>query len=522
LPDRENTKEPLRQEMVTTFYRQSESIKLEADPKKEIESFRDLTVREAHETARRESENRYKNFSEQLPLSICILQDGRFKYINPEFIRTFGYTAEELINKFKIRDMIHPEDLASFEERIQGRLSDSPASLPNEFRVIKKTGETLYIKIHDSRTLYQNKPAIIASLVDITEHIHVESVLKDQGVLLEQLVSERTANLRIANEKLELEIDRNTQIRKAVVRANQEWERTFDAVPDPIALIDHTHKILRVNKAMAEKLGTSPERAIGRNCYTNIHGTKEPPPSCPHNLFLIDGQDHTAELSIAKWGGTYRISASPLNTQSGENRICVHVARDITERKKTEDLLKKAVKNQTAALSEKNKQLAQEVKERKKIEKALRMKAEELELHSVRLEELNVALKVLLTQREKDKTDLEEKVLFNINHLLLPQLDLLKKNEMNRGSKTILSILEKNLQEITSSFSHSVRYLNLTPTEITIANLVKEGKSIKEIAEIMGVSSYTVDFHRFNIRKKLRLESRKTNLRSYLLSLSEF
>jgi DNA-binding CsgD family transcriptional regulator len=86
-----------------------------------------------------------------------------------------------------------------------------------------------------------------------------------------------------------------------------------------------------------------------------------------------------------------------------------------------------------------------------------------------------------------------------------------------------LNILEANLNEIISSFSYRLSSggISLTPKEIKIANLVKEGKQDKEIMEILNISLETVKTHRQNIRKKLGIYNKRTNLRTYLLSLSE-
>ena len=138
------------------------------------------------------------------------------------------------------------------------------------------------------------------------------------------------------------------------------------------------------------------------------------------------------------------------------------------------------------------------------------------------LQEANTALKVLLEQREKDKNELEEMVLANVRSLLLPSLERLRGCRLNDRQKIYVDSLETNLQTIVSPFLHrfSNRFLNLTPVEIQVASLVKEGKSTKEISSMINVSERGVEFHRNNIRKKLGLTNAKTNLRSYLLSLS--
>lgn len=152
----------------------------------------------------------------------------------------------------------------------------------------------------------------------------------------------------------------------------------------------------------------------------------------------------------------------------------------------------------------------------------LKQREKDLETKSSNLEEANIALKVLLRKRDEDKTELEEKILLNIKELVIPYLEKLKMSGLDEKQKTHVSILESNLNDITSSFSHrlSSKYMNFTPSEIQIANLLRQGKTNKEIGELSHTSQRTVAFHRENIRKKLGLKNKKINLKSYLLSLT--
>jgi DNA-binding CsgD family transcriptional regulator len=157
----------------------------------------------------------------------------------------------------------------------------------------------------------------------------------------------------------------------------------------------------------------------------------------------------------------------------------------------------------------------------KQAEEELRKRQVELKLQRQDLEETNTALKVLLKRREDDKHELEESLVSNVKELVFPYLDKLHNARLDSREKTYLDIIESHLNEIVSPLLRklSSRYLNLTPQEIQVASLVKGGKTTKEISQIVFISENTVNFHRKNIRGKLGLKKKDTNLRSYLLSL---
>ncbi len=113
-----------------------------------------------------------------------------------------------------------------------------------------------------------------------------------------------------------------------------------------------------------------------------------------------------------------------------------------------------------------------------------------------------------------------DKTIFNVKELIQPYLEKLKNSRLDEKQATYLEIVESNLKTILSPFIQGmpVDHLKLTPTEIQVANLIKQGKTSKEIANILHISSRTIDTHRYNIRTKIGLKSKKTNLRTYLLS----
>jgi len=130
---------------------------------------------------------------------------------------------------------------------------------------------------------------------------------------------------------------------EAVRRGKREWEQTFDAVPDLIAIVDLTHTIVRVNHAMAVRCGKTPDELIGCKCHYLVHCSHSPASFCPHTQMLQDGLMHSVEAEINEMGGFFDISVSPLYDSDGHIAASVHVVRDITARKNIENELKSSV-----------------------------------------------------------------------------------------------------------------------------------------------------------------------------------
>lgn len=151
----------------------------------------------------------------------------------------------------------------------------------------------------------------------------------------------------------------------------------------------------------------------------------------------------------------------------------------------------------------------------------LRRKEEELLGKSEKLEEANVALKVLIEHRQRDLEDLEQRFTANIRELVLPYTEKLKARLKGEQERALLEIVEDHLGDIISPFLHRLSSLQLllTPQEVEVAILVRQGRRSQEISDLLGVSLSTVSFHRKNLRRKLGLEERSRNLRTFLLSL---
>ncbi len=181
---------------------------------------------------------------------------------------------------------------------------------------------------------------------------------------------------------------------------------------------------------------------------------------------------------------------------------------------------KRKIRNAERALRKAHAELERRIKERTaELEDANKR----LEQKTVDLEETNIALKVVLKRVEKDKKDLEQNMLLNVNELIMPYVEKIKTSNLDKIQKADINILKNNLNEITSPFMRTLNanYSKLTHTEIQVANLIKYGKTSKEIADVLNMSKKTIDLHRYNIRKKLGINDQKINLRTHLMSFQE-
>jgi len=154
------------------------------------------------------------------------------------------------------------------------------------------------------------------------------------------------------------------------------------------------------------------------------------------------------------------------------------------------------------------------------LEKKVQRRTRELQEKHQEISDANTSLRVLLEQQQVSKHEIEQTISKNLKENIFPYLDLLKEEIRDSRGVIYATIIEANIHKVTASFSKdlSSELLNLTPREIQVADLIRQGRTSKNIADLLNLSHGTVEFYRQNLRKKLGITGRKTNLRSYLLS----
>lgn len=283
-----------------------------------------------------------------------------------------------------------------------------------------------------------------------------------------------------------LEVNRDITKRKGMEETlrnvNLYNRRLIEASLDPLVTIGPEGKITDVNAATEKVTGCSREELIGTefsDYFTNPGKART-----GYQLVFRNGSVHDYELEIKhKNGSTTPVlyNASVYRDEAGEIVGVFAAARDISQRKRAE---------------------------------------EELMNKSQALEELNIALKVLIDRVKNEHEDLEDKISTNIRVGILPYLNKLRQTRLDIGQSAFIEIVERNLNDIASPFLKTIpaSRFQFSPKETEIMSLIKEGKTTKEIAAILSLGKRTIDSYRDNIRNKLGLSNKKANLRTFLLS----
>ncbi len=412
-----------------------------------------------------ENDRRYRLLANRITDIIWALdlKTFRLEYVSPSSERVTGYSAEEAIgvrlNRFVTQDGLETIQRVFLQEFEREKQRQSNARTI-DFQMHHKDGHLIWLEA--SACFYRN---------DKGKAIGIVGVARDCTLRKE-------AEIRLR-------------------RSEEKYRHIIDNINEAYCEVDLQGNFLFCNNATIELTGYSQDELIGRN-------------------FRLLMDDSNAAAVYEVFNQVFR-TQQPIKGFECEIRdrkkICRHLdmvvlllkneaeqptgfcgfGRDITERKQIKERLDSLLRERTADLIHTNKTL----------------------------EKTNIALQVLLDKKDETRIQLEDTMRFNVNALVMPTLTKLQNSGLSTQQKAYVEAVCRNLNEITKPLLNGIpqHLLDLTPSEIEVVSLIKQGKTTKEIAGLLNVAPSTIDFHRNSIRSKLKIKNKRLNLQTYLKSL---
>jgi two-component system phosphate regulon sensor histidine kinase PhoR len=162
----------------------------------------------------RESEEKFRKLAEKSVVGIYLIQDDLLRYVNPRFAEIFGYEVGEMINQLETTATVYSEDQPMVEENIRKRISGEVESIHFQFRGVKKNQELIHVEVYGSRIEHRGRPAVLGTLIDITDRIRAQRDLEKQLTIFQGLYDLATAMIteRSLDENLTLVVEKSREI----------------------------------------------------------------------------------------------------------------------------------------------------------------------------------------------------------------------------------------------------------------------------------------------------------------------
>lgn len=262
-----------------------------------VSVYSDETLRMQAEEALKKSEDKYRGIIENANESIIIAQDGMIKFVNPKSCEISGFSIQELMSKPFV-EFVHPDDQAMVMQQHIKRLKSEEIFGKYEFILVAKDGNFKWVENNGILIEWEGKPATLNFITDRTDQ------KRDQ---------------------------------KEIKNAKEQWEATFNAIPDWVSITNKDYKIIQSNKASKKIIGLSHEQIVGKLCYKIVHELDHPIMECPQVKAFKSNRRETMEFKTGynRW---LEVTVDPIETGPNNKRF-VHIVRDITVVKDKENEL---------------------------------------------------------------------------------------------------------------------------------------------------------------------------------------
>lgn len=395
---------------------------------------------------------------EQSGEGICLVDLNRvITFVNPAFAAMHGYRAEQLLGQEL--SIFHNAEQMPAVERALNTIMET-GQFVGELWHAKRDGSIFPASMKNALLLDESqKPiGIIGTMHDITNHLRAEYAIQESEARYRNLVENTT---------------------------------------DLITQVNHQGLLSFTNHTASKVFGIAPQNCTGLPAFQFVHPADRERTRAwffecirqKKSQATIENRQvnqQTGEVAHMLWATQFHYD------QKGNCLWVGGMAKDITPFKKVEERLRRNKQELEAEIAERASELSQK----------------------------NIAMREILGQLEYEKNLLAATVNLNVEKLLLPIIGKLKRKG-GAVSQHFLEIMEHNIKELTSSFGQSISTpaFSLTPKEIEICNLIKKGFTGKEIASMLNLSLKTIESHRYKIRKKLAISTKKINLASFLKNL---
>ena len=455
----------------------------------------DITDPKRAEAALHQSEQRYRTLVEVTSDWIWEVDpDGRYTFSNRTVEDILGYPPEDIIGKTPF-DFMPPDEAARLTSVFREiAAAQKPFSCLENIN-LHKSGrevvlETSGVPILDEKGAFRGLRGIDR---DITARKKLEKNLRKARERLEKRVRRTNSEIEAKKTTIQQEINIRRQIQAELAQSEDQFRSLVETLNEGFGIVDAEGRFTYVNGKLLEMLGYARSKVVGKK-VSDFMDERNRRFYKKQLAMRQRGVETPYEIQFAtKDGRTIATIVSPRATFEANGRFqgSFAVVTDISAMKATE--------------------------------KALRRREQQLREKTLRLEEMNTALEVVLRKREQDKTIIQKRILSNLGRLVAPYLDALSDTRLSERQRFLVGILKTNLGEVLSPFTArlSTAEIDLTKTELEVANLVRMGKSTGQIASALNISYKTAETHRWRIRKKLGLTHQKANLMSFLSKLDD-
>jgi PAS domain S-box-containing protein len=402
----------------------------------------------------------YRELLKNVKDVLWITTRDRVLYVNPAYENIWGASRERLYrHRESFLLVVHPDDQDRVRDAFEKELQEG--TFDEEYRIIRPDGNVRWIHACSFPVFEGDSLVRIVGIArDVTAQKSLEQKLDYENNFFRSIIENAADGICVCHKSKDYPFLHFTV-----------WNRRMLEITG--------YDISEINRlGWHQSLYPDPEiQALARRHMDDMFSGKD----------LVE-----EEWSVTRSDGTERkllTSTSVFCVEDGVAQVLL-VIRDVTRQKRAEEELRRT----SSSLEEKHREVT----------------------------EINMALRVLLKKRDEDREELRHSILSNLRHMVLPYLQKLKDGQASReANRLYCEIIERNLSEMASSYiwELSNRYLNLTPSEIRTAELLKKGKSTKEIAQELGVAPSTINTHREGLRRKLGITGKKTNLTTFLRTL---